>query len=173
MEDKDIYKAPTKLHRQGPIKVFKKDKSYTAYIAAKKKSTNPKKPRKALIDLSINTVRKPHDSKDWVRPTRPPRTKWGCLLCKIPLCQDGPCWQEHLDQIKPLQNQIYIYIYIRPHKALLSRTTAQLYGTIRTLNVEPLIGSLTIGRVPPAHGIAEYGQLLQIAVDCGNLMISL
>ena len=97
MEDKDIYKVSIKLHRQGSIKVFKKDKSCTAYIAAKRKSTNPKKPRKALMDLLINTIKKPRDSKDWVRPIRPLRTKWGCLLYKIPLCQDGLCWQEHFN----------------------------------------------------------------------------
>ena len=97
IKDKDIHKAPAELHKQGPIKVFKKDKSYAACIATKRKYRNLKKPRKALMDLSINTIRKPHNSKDWVRPTRPPRTKWGCLLYKIPLYQDGPYWQEYLD----------------------------------------------------------------------------
>jgi hypothetical protein len=85
IEDKDIYKAPAELHGQGPVKVFEKDKSCAACIAAKRKSANPKKPRKALMDLSINTVRKPRDSKDWVRPIRPLRIKWDCPLCKIPL----------------------------------------------------------------------------------------
>ena len=44
--------------------MFKRDKSCIACIAAKRKSIKLKKPRKALVDLLINTVRKPRDSKD-------------------------------------------------------------------------------------------------------------
>ena len=85
LKKKDIYKAPIELYRQGPIKVFKTDKSYIAYIAAKKKSINLKKPKKAFIDLLINTIRKPYNSKDQVRPIRPLKIKYDYLLYKMPL----------------------------------------------------------------------------------------
>ena len=75
IKDKDIYKAPIELYRQSPIKMFEKDKSYIAYIAAKRKSIKPKKPRKSLIDLLINTIKKPYNSKNWVRFTRPLKIK--------------------------------------------------------------------------------------------------
>jgi len=26
---------------------------------------------------------------------RIPRTRYGCSVCQIPLCQGGTCWQEH------------------------------------------------------------------------------
>lgn len=32
-------------------------------------------------------------------PRRTPQTNFGCELCKIPLCQTGECWEEHLKQV--------------------------------------------------------------------------
>ena len=55
--------------------------------------------RKPLCELSLNTIKKPRNSEAWKRPQRFLRTKFGCRLCRIPLCKTGPCWQEHVDQL--------------------------------------------------------------------------
>ena len=34
-----------------------------------------------------------------MRPQRAQRTTYGCKLYRIPLCKDGPCWQEHVDRL--------------------------------------------------------------------------
>ena len=64
MKDKDIYKALAKEYRQGPIWVFSKSKSYAACVSAGRKITNTPRPKKSLMELLINTIRKPRDSKD-------------------------------------------------------------------------------------------------------------
>lgn len=99
MGDKDIHKVLAEEHGRGPVLLFRNHRGCAACIAAGKKSSNTKHPRKPLTELSINTIKKPRDSKDWKKPKRPPRTRNGCPLCKIPLCTKGTCWQEHLDQI--------------------------------------------------------------------------
>jgi len=40
MEDKDIYKAPTKEYGQEPVRLFLKKLSYIAYIAAGRRGIN-------------------------------------------------------------------------------------------------------------------------------------
>ena len=82
--------------------MFSKPKSCVACVSAGRKIMNTLRPKKSFIELLINTIRKPRDSKDWVRPIRPPRTCIGCALCKIALYKKGLCWQEHLDRIKSL-----------------------------------------------------------------------
>ena len=100
MEDKDIHKAPTEDHGQGPIRILPKQRSCAACVATGRKGIIKRKARrKPLIKLSVNTTQKPRDSKEWARRCCPPITKYGCQLCKIPLCMRGPCWQEHLNQI--------------------------------------------------------------------------
>ena len=68
------------VHGSKPIKLGPK-KTCTACAAAGRK-------RKALEEISPN-VRQ-----------RAPETSFGCELCKIPLCQWGECWQEHLKQVE-------------------------------------------------------------------------
>ena len=70
--------------------MFSRPKSYIACVSAGRKITNTLRPKKSLIELLINTIRKPRDSKDWVRPIRPPRTYIGCALYKIALYKEGP-----------------------------------------------------------------------------------
>ena len=55
--------------------------------------------RKPLCKLSVNTTKRSRDSKEFKRPQRSPRITYGCRLCRIPLCKDGPCWQEHIDRL--------------------------------------------------------------------------
>ena len=55
--------------------------------------------RKALSELSTNTVKKPRDRKDWKRPQRAPRTKYGCSVCKIPFCRQDECWLPHIERL--------------------------------------------------------------------------
>jgi hypothetical protein len=74
MEEKDIYKAPIEEHGQGPIQLFPKKPSCAAYITIGRDTTKEGFKRKSLMELSVNTTQKPHDSKEWVRRRRPPRT---------------------------------------------------------------------------------------------------
>ena len=86
-------------YRQGPVRLFPKKPSYAAYITAGRDTTKEGFKRKSLMELSVNTTQKPRDSKEWVRRRRPPRTRFGCALYNIPLCKEGPYWQEHLSLI--------------------------------------------------------------------------
>jgi hypothetical protein len=47
-----------------------------------------------MQELSVNSVLKEDEEK--VRRSRPPRTRYGCSVCQIHLCQGGPCWEEHI-----------------------------------------------------------------------------
>jgi hypothetical protein len=49
--------------------------------------------RKALEDLSENSINQRGAVR--LRRERPKRTRYGCSICMIPLCQFGTCWQEH------------------------------------------------------------------------------
>ena len=97
IEDADIYKAPAEEHRQRPIWLSNKQQSWVACVSANRKTTIKPKARKPFIKLLVNTIQKPHNSKEWARQRRPPKTKLGCPLCNIHLCAHGPCWQEHLN----------------------------------------------------------------------------
>ena len=82
------------------VKINRKQKTCSACLAVGRKSCIKKLlNRKPLCELSVNTTKRPRDSKDFKRPQRAPRTTYGCKLCRIPLCKDGPCWQEHVDQL--------------------------------------------------------------------------
>jgi hypothetical protein len=50
--------------------------------------------RKALSELSGNCVRI-NEEGEKLRKPRAPRTKYGCSVCQIHLCQGGTCWEEH------------------------------------------------------------------------------
>ena len=53
-------------------------------------SSNPED----LQELSVNSVRINQNGEKSRRP-RPPRTRYGCSVCQIHLCQEGTCWEEH------------------------------------------------------------------------------
>jgi hypothetical protein len=74
MEDKDIYKAPAEEYGQEPVWQFPKKLSCAAYIAAGRRGINKQAKMKPLLELSVNTIQKPHGSKEWARRRRPPRT---------------------------------------------------------------------------------------------------
>ena len=65
------------------IKLFTKDINYLAYIEGGRhtqvKYTGGRKP---LSELSLNTTRKPHDSKEWERRGRALRAHFGCSIYK-------------------------------------------------------------------------------------------
>src|SRR2546423_8734177 len=44
--------------------------------------------RMVMQELSVNSVRIKEDGEK-VRRSRPPRTRYGCLVCQIHLCQGG------------------------------------------------------------------------------------
>ena len=51
--------------------------------------------RMAMQELSVNSVRISQDGEK-ARRSRPPRTRYGCSVCQIHLCQGGSCWGEHI-----------------------------------------------------------------------------
>ena len=91
---------PVVEHGYKPEKINEKPMACSACLEAGRKSSIKKlSARKPLCELSPITTKKPRDSKDWKRPSRAPRTQFGCRLCRIPLCKIGPCWQAHIDRI--------------------------------------------------------------------------
>jgi hypothetical protein len=65
---------------------------------AQNRTAQKSEKRKAMQDLSVNSVRINHEDGEQSRRSRPPRTKYGCSVCQIHLCQTGPCWEEHIQQ---------------------------------------------------------------------------
>jgi hypothetical protein len=55
--------------------------------------------RKALSDLSPNTVCKPRDSGDWKRRSRAPRASFGCSARQIPPRRKDKRFGPHLEQL--------------------------------------------------------------------------
>jgi hypothetical protein len=51
--------------------------------------------RMAMQERSVNSVRIKEDGEK-VRRSRPLRTRYGCSVYQIYLCQGGPCWEEHI-----------------------------------------------------------------------------
>lgn len=51
--------------------------------------------RKALQELSANSVHV-NEGGEKSRKCRAPRTRYGCSICRIHLCQLGSCWEEHI-----------------------------------------------------------------------------
>ena len=51
--------------------------------------------RKPLEELSVNTVKVVKAQRK--RPERIPRTRHGCRLCQMYICDHKRCWNEHLD----------------------------------------------------------------------------
>lgn len=96
--DNIIYE-PAKEHKL--VKLWNKQHSCSACIEARRKTTDRphRGRRKALSELSENTVKKPRGSKDWKRPARAPRTLWGCSICRIPFCTKATCWQPYIDRL--------------------------------------------------------------------------
>ena len=56
------------------------------------------KPRKPLLELSINTVR-PQGLDKRQRRQRAPRSYYGCKLCGMHICNHIACWNEHIAAI--------------------------------------------------------------------------
>ena len=82
------------------VRINTKQMTCSACLKAGRKSQIKKlSSRKPLCKLSVNTTKRSRDSKEFKRPQRSPRTTYGCRLCRIPLCKDGPCWQEHVDRL--------------------------------------------------------------------------
>src|SRR6266480_7331653 len=68
-------------------------KACKAYMAQGQRAQGGEK-RKALYELSENYVRINQQGEKSIKP-RAPRTRYGCSICQIHLCQGGTCWEEH------------------------------------------------------------------------------
>ena len=94
----DIIWVPTAQHQL--IKLFLREVHCSACIEAGRRTQEQCiERRKALSELSPNTTRKPRDSKEWERRARPPRTHFGCSICKIPFCRKDDCWRPHIERL--------------------------------------------------------------------------
>lgn len=95
-----IVLKPIVEHGYKPERINTKHVACSACLeAGRKASKEVISRRKPLAELSKNTVRKLSNEGDWKRPQRAPRTRFGCRLCRIPLCKEGGCWQEHIDRL--------------------------------------------------------------------------
>ena len=56
----------------------------------------PARPRKPLLELSHNSVTKPHNIDKRQRRQRVSRGIFGCKLCGIYICNHIGCWKEHI-----------------------------------------------------------------------------
>ena len=72
------------------------DKSLPCVVCldAGRKSSKVPKIRKPLQELSVNSVRGPAK-----RRRRAPRSRYGCKLCGIRICNHIACWKDHIDAI--------------------------------------------------------------------------
>ncbi len=79
---------------RGTHKVISQDvKACKACMAQGRRAQGGEK-RKALCELSENSVRINQQGEKSRNP-RAPRTRYGCSVCQIHLCQGGTCWEEH------------------------------------------------------------------------------
>ena len=65
---------------------------------AGRKTSRAQPIRKPLEQLSVNTIKTIR--KDRKRPERIPRTRYGCKLCQMYICDHKRCWNEHLNAIQ-------------------------------------------------------------------------
>jgi len=94
----DIIWAPTERHTL--VRLWDKSMYCSACIeAGRKTQVEHKGRRKALSRISPNTTRKPRDSEEWQRRKKPPRTQFGCNICRIPFCRNDDCWLPHIERL--------------------------------------------------------------------------
>ena len=87
-------------HGYKPEKINTKHIACLACLEAERKALKEViSRRKPLAELLKNTVRKSKNKGNWERPQRTPRTRFGCRLCRILLCKEGGCWQEHINRL--------------------------------------------------------------------------
>ena len=84
--------------------IFKKPVTYaTCSVAQRITSVQHQSAQILLTNLSNNTTRKKReDSRGWKRRLRPPRTNFGCTVCRIPFCTASRCWNEHLAKLNSI-----------------------------------------------------------------------
>ena len=98
-----IKRYPVVEHGYKPERINSKAVACSACFEAGKRGTVKRlSRRKPLVELSDNTVRKSRDNRSWKRPKQVPRTRFGCRLCKIPLCKTGSCWETHIKQVNTI-----------------------------------------------------------------------
>lgn len=86
--------APGRDGCGGTHEVLSKDgKACKACMAQGRRAQEGEK-RKVLCELSGNSVQINQEGGKTRKP-RAPRTRYGCSVCQIHLCQGGTCWEEH------------------------------------------------------------------------------
>ncbi|KAF2813863.1 uncharacterized protein BDZ99DRAFT_553863 [Mytilinidion resinicola] len=87
----DITWRPVREHLHE--KLWQKQQPFCAACTRGKRST-------ATPHLALEAQR---ERKGWKRRHRPPRTSYGCSVCRIPLCTRGKCWAEHVAALNTKQ----------------------------------------------------------------------
>ena len=72
--------------------------SCQACLIAGRKTTKTVSKRKALGEFSVNTVKRVKMPPK--RKEKTPRSRFGCALCNINLCNHKRCWNEHISAIQ-------------------------------------------------------------------------
>jgi len=83
----------------GTHEVLSRDGKPCKACMAQSRTAQKGEKRKALSELSGNSVRINEEGEKSRKP-RAPRTKYGCSVCQIHLCQGGTCWEEHIQLSK-------------------------------------------------------------------------
>ena len=78
----------------GIHEVLSRDGKVCKACMAQGRSAQGGEKRKALCELSENYVQINQQGEKSRKP-RAPRTRYGCSVCQIHLCQGGTCWEEH------------------------------------------------------------------------------
>jgi hypothetical protein len=99
----NIVWQPLEFHGYKPEKINDKLVTCSACLEAGRKASQRLSRRKPLVELSASSVRRNSgNSNSRQRRQRAPKTRFGCRLCRIPLCERGPCWKSHIDQLTTL-----------------------------------------------------------------------
>ena len=91
-----VHRATPKDHGE-LVRLEDTPQNCKAYLVAGRKTPGRWPKRKALEDLSVNTVQVVRKQRK--RPEKTPRTRFGCQRCDIYLCAVRRCWNEHIEAI--------------------------------------------------------------------------
>ena len=92
------YVHPAQKQEHQLIRLTDKAAPYKACVSAGRKATQHATQRKPLGELSTNTTKRVKLLPK--RPERPPRSRFGCALCNINLCEHKRCWSDHIRAIQ-------------------------------------------------------------------------
>lgn len=92
------YVHPAQKQEHQLVRLTDKAAPCKACVSAGRKATRHATMRKPLGELSTNTTKRAKLPPK--RPERPPRSRFGCALYNINLCEHKRCWSDHIRVIQ-------------------------------------------------------------------------